>query len=49
MCYNGFFRAKNAFFAHYRFQRNESTGKRANALNYAKLVKLELKEAFSCV
>ena len=34
---NALFRAKNAFYAHHRFQRNESTGKRANAMNYAKL------------
>ena len=31
------FRAKNAFFAHYRFYRNESTGKRANALQFCKI------------
>ena len=34
---NAKLRAKNAFFAHYRFQRNESIGKRANALIYANL------------
>ena len=33
---NALFRAKNAFYAHIQFQRNESTGKRTNALNYAK-------------
>ena len=44
-----YFALKIAFFAHYRFQRSESTGKRANALNYAKLGKLVLMEAFPCV
>ena len=34
---NAVFRAKNAFYAHYRLKRNESTGKRENALNYADL------------
>ena len=31
------FRAENDFYAHYWFQRNKSTGKRANVMNYAKL------------
>ena len=31
------FRAENEFYAHIRFQRNESTGKRANASIYEEL------------
>ena len=34
---NALFWAKNAFYAHYRFQRNESTENGANVMNYVEL------------
>ena len=42
-----YYAQKKTFFAHYRFYRNESTGKRENALNYADIGELALKQAFS--
>ena len=46
---NALFRAKSAFYAHYRFNRNESTGKRANAFTYAKLGVQALNKHFPAV